>query len=121
MIELVKILHFADSNSVEATWVDETGVQIKCHSYADVQMQMLRDDAREMGTPLDKYEELIALVESNIKPPEPISPAVRKAEILAQLAAIDAKSIRPMRDGDTEFLAKLNEQAKALREELAKI
>lgn len=45
----------------------------------------------------------------------------RRAEILGQLAAIDAKSIRPMRDGDTEYINKLGEQAKALREELAKI
>lgn len=49
------------------------------------------------------------------------APVDREAIVIAALAAIDAKSIRPMRDGDTEFLAKLNEQAKALREELAKI
>lgn len=44
---------------------------IKCHSYADVQMQMFRDDAAQMGTPLDEYEDLIDLVKSNIKPVVP--------------------------------------------------
>lgn len=68
---LKQVIHYTDTNSVEATWVDENDVVIKCHSYADVQMQMFRDDVAELGGNISEYEELIALVESNIKPVEP--------------------------------------------------
>lgn len=43
-------------------------VQVRCHSYADVQMQMFREHAQEMGTPLTEHEALIALVEAGIVP-----------------------------------------------------
>ena len=74
MSTLKQVIHYQDTNSVEATWVDSEGVVIKCHSYADVQMQMFRDDVFEFGGDVAEYEELIALVESNIKPatPEPL-------------------------------------------------
>ena len=74
MNSLKQVIHYPDTNSVEATWVDSEGVVIKCHSYADVQMQMFRDDVFEFGGDVAEYEELIALVESNIKPatPEPL-------------------------------------------------
>lgn len=48
-----------------------TDVQVKCHSYADTQMQMFRDDAAAFGTPLDDYEDMIADIESKIVPPPP--------------------------------------------------
>ena len=71
MNTLKQVIHYQDTNSVEATWADENGVVIKCHSYADVQMQMFRDDVAEFGGDIAEYEDLIALVESNIKPVEP--------------------------------------------------
>ena len=71
MNTLKQVIYYSDTNSVEATWVDENGVVIKCHSYADVQMDMFRDDVAELGGEIAEYEELIALVESNIKPVEP--------------------------------------------------
>ena len=71
MNTLKQVIHYPDTNSVEATWVDSEGVVIKCHSYADVQMQMFREDVAELGGNIAEYEELIALVESNIKPAEP--------------------------------------------------
>ena len=71
MNTLKQVIHYPDTNSVEATWVDSEGVVIKCHSYADVQMQMFRDDVAWFGGDIAEYEELIALVESNIKPVEP--------------------------------------------------
>jgi len=112
MIILKEVIHFPDTNSVEATWVDRTvtqqtvidedgaetvqdvttDVQIKCHSYADVQMQMLRDDAAALGTSLDDYEDLIASVEAAMVPyvpPPPVIPqsiSMRQAR-LALLAA----------------------------------
>ncbi len=69
MITLKQVIHYPDSNSVEATWVDEDGIQIRCHSYADVQMDMLWTD---FGADAADYAELIALVESNIQPPVPV-------------------------------------------------
>lgn len=71
MNTLKQVLHYLDTNSVEATWVDGVGTVIKCHSYADCQMQMFRDDVAELGGDIAEFEELIALVESNIKPVEP--------------------------------------------------
>ena len=73
MNTLKQVIHYPDTNSVEATWINSEDVVIKCHSYADVQMQMFRDDVAELGGDIAEYEELIALVESNIKPAEPQS------------------------------------------------
>jgi len=71
-----------------------TDVGIKCHSYADVQMQMLRDDALALGTPLDDYEDLIALVESKIVPyVPPPAPAPEKIEALNGLLTLDAAGL----------------------------
>ena len=70
MNTLKQVIHYPDTNSVEATWVDENDAVIKCHSYADVQMQMFRDDVAELGGNIAEYEELITLVESNIDPVE---------------------------------------------------
>lgn len=71
MNTLKQVIHYQDTNSVEATWVDSKDVVIKCHSYADVQMQMFRDDIAEFGGDITEHEDLISLVESNIKPVEP--------------------------------------------------
>ena len=71
MITLRDVIHYPETNSVEATWVDGETVVVKCHSYADCQMQMFRDDVAEFGGDIAEYEAMIALVESNIKPVEP--------------------------------------------------
>lgn len=71
MNTLKQVIHYPDTNSVEATWVDSKDVVVKCHSYADCQMQMFREDVAEFGGDVAEYEDLIALVESNIKPVEP--------------------------------------------------
>lgn len=68
-------------------------------------------------------EEVAAHLASQVPSPE----AVRKAEILAELAAIDAASARPLRailvgsatEEDRARLTELDEQAAALRAELA--
>ena len=56
-----------------------TDIQVKCHSYADTQMDMFRADAAAFGTPLDDYEDMIADIESKIVPyvpPPPVVPQV---------------------------------------------
>jgi len=51
--------------------------------------------------------------------PQPTAAQLRRAEILAELALIDTKSVRPLREGDAARVATLNAQAAALRVELA--
>lgn len=46
--------------------------QIRCHAYAGTQMQMFRDDVATYGGNIADYEDLIADIEANIVPPEPI-------------------------------------------------
>ena len=50
--------------------------------------------------------------------PQPIPPNPRIAELKAQILAIDLKRIRPLAEGDTEYLATLNAQLLPLRAEL---
>lgn len=88
-MKLKSVIHYADTNSVEATWVEvvtpestdaEGNVtpaverQVRCHSYADVQMD---DLAADLGDDAADYADLIALVKSKIVPyvPPPLTPA----------------------------------------------
>lgn len=96
MIKLKQLIKYDNANVLEATWVDiqtetyespifeknkegievdtgktETKIReietvVKCHAYADVQMDLLKADALEMNTPLDEYNDLIAEVQANI-------------------------------------------------------
>ena len=47
--------------------------------------------------------------------------AQRRSAILSQLQILDVRRIRPMAEGDTDFLNELNAQAEALRAELQNI
>lgn len=47
-----------------------------------------------------------------------VSQAEINAGIKSQIAALDLKRIRPLAEGDTVYLAKLNEQIAALRAQL---
>ena len=92
MNTLKQVIHYPETNSIEATWIDENGIVIKCHSYADVQMDMFRDDVAELGGNISDYEELIALVESNIKPvvpePIPVPQEISKAQGIAVMSQV---------------------------------
>lgn len=46
------------------------------------------------------------------------TPAETRASLCAKIAALDQKRIRPLAEGDTVYLAKLNEQIAALRAQL---
>ena len=46
------------------------------------------------------------------------APVPTQQEIKAQISALDIKRIRPLAEGDTVFLAKLNDQIKILRAQL---
>lgn len=49
----------------------------------------------------------------------PALPARTRADVLAELASIDMRSIRALREGNTVRIAELEAQAVALRAELA--
>lgn len=95
MIKLKEIKHYPDTNSVEATWVDELSpatvdaegnpvaaveVAVKCHSYADSQMDMLEAD---LGAGAADHATLINTVRANVKPPEPPKPLTPQEELNA--------------------------------------
>lgn len=127
---LKQVIHYPDTNSVEATWVeiitpadvvpesiapdttDKDGNtilgavtpahiipaverQVRCHSYSDAQMGILRAD---LGADIAEYEPLIAEVLANQKPlPVPTAQelqAVVNAQALAYLVSTDWMVVR---------------------------
>lgn len=69
----------------------------------------------------DAVSQVWALVELPAQVPEPEPPSaaeLRRAEIVAAMAVIDTKSIRPLREGDAVRVAALEAEAEALRAEL---
>lgn len=115
MITLKEIKRYPDTNSVEATWVDGE-IVVRCHSYDQVQMDML---AADLGADLAEHQWIIDEVQANlIVRPDTNFAATRISEIKAELAAIDQRRIRPLAEGDTDYLAVLNGQVVALRAEL---
>ena len=91
-MSLAKVIHYPETNSVEATWVDAEGNPVRCHSYADVQMDMLRED---LGDDAATYADLIALVEANIKPPIPPTQEEINAGINAQISGLEQATLMP--------------------------
>lgn len=61
---LKQVIKYDNANALEATWVDENGVNVKCQAYDATQMDMLRAD---LGDDVAEYETLIVEVEANIK------------------------------------------------------
>lgn len=91
MIKLT-ILKYTNANALEATWTDEDDKQVHCQAYADVQMDMLRSDVSRLGGDLTEYESLLAEVEANIQPADPILVQVPQAITIrqAKLALLSA-------------------------------
>ena len=77
---LKQLIRYENTPALEATWADEADVVIKCHAYANSQMDMLRAD---LGADAAQYESLIAEVEATYVPPAPPS-------IEEQIAVFDA-------------------------------
>lgn len=76
MIKLA-IIKYTNANALEATWTDEDDKQVHCQAYADVQMDMLRADVSRLGGDLTEYEPLLAEVDANIQPADPIPEPVQ--------------------------------------------
>ena len=67
---LKQVIRYTNADAIEATWVDESDVVIKCQAYSHhpEQTAMLRAD---LGADAAQYESLIAEVEATYVPPEP--------------------------------------------------
>ena len=67
---LKQLIRYENAPALEATWVDENDVVIKCQAYSNhpEQMAMLRAD---LGADAAEYEELIAEVGATYTPPPP--------------------------------------------------
>lgn len=65
-----QVIRYTNADAIEATWVDENDVVIKCQAYSNhpEQMAMLRAD---LGADAAQYEALIAEVEATYVPPAP--------------------------------------------------
>lgn len=83
---LTQLIRYTNADVLEATWVDENDVVIKCHAYSNhpEQMAMLRAD---LGAEAAQYEALIAEVEATYAPPEPPSLGEQIAVFDAALVA----------------------------------
>ena len=85
--------------------------------------------ATKNDTP-EVYQAVIDLIESGspvVDIPPPAKPTaaelaeIRIMEIQQSLSEIDQKRIRPLAEGDTEIIEKLNQQARDLRQEMQTI
>ena len=65
-----QLIRYTNAPALEATWVDEADVVIKCQAYSNhpEQMAMLRAD---LGADAAQYESLIAEVEAIYSPSQP--------------------------------------------------
>lgn len=78
---LKQLIKYDNAPCLEATWVDENGVVIKCHAYSNGQMDMLRAD---LGADAAAHEALIAEIEATYVPPEPAPPYVPASVTMRQ-------------------------------------
>lgn len=110
MIKLKQVIRDTKTNSIEATWVDDDDKQVKCHSYADVQMQMFRDDLAMLGGYGAEIEALITTVEAGIVPYAPPVPTPEQliAELEAQFTQRRLREV--LLTGDKTFLQTLGAQ-----------
>ena len=94
---LKQLIRYTNADTIEATWVDENDVVIKCQAYSNGQMDMLRAD---LGADATAHEALIAEIEATYVPPEPVPPYVPASVTMRQarlallgaglLASVDA-------------------------------
>ena len=75
---LKQLIKYDNAPCLEATWVDENDVVIKCHAYSNhpEQMDMLRAD---LGADAAEHEALVAEVEATYVEPEPAPLVDRQA------------------------------------------
>lgn len=84
---MLKLVRYPHTNTLEATWTDAKGNVSRCQSYADVQMQSLRDDIAKYGGNIAEHQALLAEVEAAIVPPPPPRAEKVRADLVSTLAA----------------------------------
>ena len=62
---LKQLIRYTNADALEATWVDDNNVVLKCQAYSNAQMDMLRAD---LGADAAQHEALIAAVEATYAP-----------------------------------------------------
>ena len=93
---LKQLIRYTNADAIEATWVDENDVVIKCQAYSNGQMDMLRAD---LGADAAQYESLIAEVEATYAPP--VMPPIEQRRAAAW------EAIKAERDRRTSLGAKV--------------
>ena len=78
---LKQLIRYDNAPCLEATWVDEADVVVKCHAYSNGQMDMLRED---LGADAAAHEALIAEIEATYVPPELVPPYVPASVTMRQ-------------------------------------
>lgn len=80
-MKIKQLVRYDNVPALEATWVDVNDVVIKCHAYANSQMNELRAD---LGADAAAHEALIAEIEATYVPPEPAPPYVPQSVTMRQ-------------------------------------
>lgn len=78
-MKLNRVIRYENMPAIEAIWVDDDGMAVKCHIYANTQMAELRAD---LGPDAHRYRALITEVEATQEPPPP--PAIPQSCTPAQ-------------------------------------
>lgn len=65
---LHQVIRYPNAPTLEATWVDAEGNQVRCHAYDATQMNALRED---LGQSAAEYEPLIQRCIADYVPPSP--------------------------------------------------
>ena len=81
---LKQIIRYTNADALEATWVDENDVVIKCHAYSNGQMDMLRVD---LGADAAEHEALIAEIEATYVPPV-VTPEQKRTSLISAVTAL---------------------------------
>ena len=91
---LKQVIRYENAPALEATWVDENDVVIKCQAYSHhpEQMAMLRAD---LGADTAQYESLIAEVEATYVPPEPPTDEEHNEAIYFQIDQLERQYMMP--------------------------
>ena len=89
---LKQLIRYTNADAIEATWVDENGVVIKCQAYSNAQMAMLRAD---LGADAAQYESLIAEVGATYVPPEPPTDEEHNESIYFQIDQLERQYLMP--------------------------
>ena len=91
---LKQLIKYDNADAIEATWVDENDVVLKCQAYSNhpEQIEQLRID---LGTDLPNYEELINEVASTYVPPPPPTDEEHNEAIYFQIDQLERQYMMP--------------------------